>query len=191
MNDIELLMEILSMDKPSIGIKDNEEYIFNLIPGLEKCKGFDQNNPWHIYDVYEHILHVVDGVDNNIVLRLSALFHDIGKPYVYKEDENGVGHFYGHWVISRDIFESFADKYHIDNKKVISNLIYYHDINIGKLNKIDIYYIVNVIGIENISLLYNLKRADLLAQNTKYHYMIDDDLNKEEKKLLRSKNEKI
>lgn len=38
MNDIELLMKILSMDKPSMGIKDNEGYIFNLIPGLEKCK---------------------------------------------------------------------------------------------------------------------------------------------------------
>ena len=190
MNDIELLMRILSMDKPSMGIKDNEEYIFNLIPGLEKCKGFNQNNPWHIYDVYNHILHVIDGVDNNMVLRLSALFHDIGKPYVYKEDEKGIGHFYGHWIISRDIFDSFADKYHIGDKKVISNLIYYHDINIGKLDEENIRYIISVLGIENISLLYNLKRADLLAQNIRYHYMIDN-LNREEKKLLRSKYEKI
>lgn len=45
MNDIKLLMKMLSMDKPSIGIKDNEEVVFNLIPGLEKCKGFNQSNP--------------------------------------------------------------------------------------------------------------------------------------------------
>lgn len=114
-----------------------------------------------------------------MVLRFSALFHDIGKLYVYKEDEKGIGHFYGHWIISRDIFDSFADKYHIGDKKVISNLIYYHDINIGKLDEENIRYIISVLGIENISLLYNLKRADLLAQNSRYHYMIDN-LNREE-----------
>lgn len=45
-----------------------------MIPELEKCKNFDQNNPYHIYDVYEHILHVVDGVPQNIYVRLAAFF---------------------------------------------------------------------------------------------------------------------
>ena len=87
------LFSILLSEKPSILIKQNEEDIFKLIPELKRCKGFNQNNPWHPYDVYEHILHVVDNVDNDLILRLIALFHDIGKPEVYKEDEQGIGNF--------------------------------------------------------------------------------------------------
>ena len=71
----------------------------------------EQKNIWHVYDVYEHILHVIDGVPNNITLRLAALFHDIGKPFVYKEDENGVGHFYGHWNKSKEIFEKCVESF--------------------------------------------------------------------------------
>ena len=92
---------------------------------------------------------------------------------------------------AQDALKSFyIENSVIGDKKVISNLIYYHDINIGKLDEENIRYIISVLGIENISLLYNLKRADLLAQNSRYHYMIDN-LNREEKKLLRSKYEKI
>ena len=65
-------------------LKFHENEIFELIPELRKCKGFNQNNSWHIFDVYEHILHVVAGVEPNIYLRLSALFHE--KPLTYTED---------------------------------------------------------------------------------------------------------
>lgn len=90
------LIEILISDDVYNGLKQNKEAIFLLIPELKICNGFNQNNKWHIYDVFEHILHVVSGVNNNLCLRLAALFHDIGKPQTYTEDENGVGHFYNH-----------------------------------------------------------------------------------------------
>jgi len=67
-------------------LKENEKELFELIPELEKCKGFNQNNKWHIFDVYEHIIHVVSFVQPNKYLRLAALFHDIGKPLTYTED---------------------------------------------------------------------------------------------------------
>lgn len=133
--ELNLLMNILTQDKPSELIRNNEEEIFKIIPELSICKNFNQNNIWHIYDVYEHILHVIDGVPNNINLRIAALFHDIGKPFVYKEDELGVGHFYAHWIKSKEIFDNFAEKYNIDKstKEIISNLILYHDLNIEKI----------------------------------------------------------
>ena len=86
--NIDKLFDILLNEQPSLYIKENEHDIFNLIPELKESVGFNQNNIWHIYDVYEHILHVVDNVSSNIILRLTALFHDIGKPFVYTEDEN-------------------------------------------------------------------------------------------------------
>lgn len=175
-NDLEFLIEILSNDKPSELIKRNEEKIFELIPELFVCKGFNQNNIWHIYDVYEHILHVVDGVDNNLILRMVALFHDVGKPFVYTEDENGIGHFYNHWNKSKEIFLEFIggcaiNKYFIN---IVSNLILYHDLNIDKLNDEEIVDLINILGKDGIDMLFNLKQSDLLAQNSEFHYLLDN-----------------
>lgn len=95
--NLEFLYQVLLSNKPSLLIKETEDVIFEMVPELQNCKGFNQNNEWHIYDVYEHILHVIDEVSPNINMRLAALFHDIGKPSVYIEDGQGVGHFHGHW----------------------------------------------------------------------------------------------
>ena len=112
--NIDKLISILLENKPSEKIKQNEDYMFSLIPELKLCKGFNQNNPWHIYDVYEHILRVIDGVPNTLELRLAALFHDLGKPFVYTEDDMGIGHFYQHWLKSNAIFIAFANRYSLD-----------------------------------------------------------------------------
>ena len=184
---IEELYEILLMDKPSVVLKEREEDLFELIPELRVCKGFDQKNEWHIYDVYEHIMHVVDGVPANKVMRLAALFHDIGKPISFKEDENGVGHFHGHWDESKKIFDSFAIKHNINEviKDRVLDLIFYHDINVSKLDNESYHKMVGVLGIEGIKELYELKRSDLLAQNEKYHYLLDDYLLQEKEILIK------
>ena len=183
--NIEELYNILLDSKPSQRLLENEDKIFDFIPELRLCKGFNQNNEWHVYDVYEHILHVVDNVECDIVLRLAALFHDVGKPFCYSIDANGVGHFYGHYEVSKRIFDKFADRNGIvfDLKSVVSNLIFYHDINISRLsnNKIDELY--KIFGCAGIKKLYKLKRADLLAQNSKFHYILNE-YDEQEKKLL-------
>ena len=171
---LDLLYKILLSDKPSKLIKENEKYFFEIIPEFEKSKGFNQNNPWHVYDVYEHILHVVDGVDNNITLRMVALFHDMGKPFVYFEDENGVGHFPKHWIKSNEIFLRFANKYNLDKDftQKVSLLIIYHDLRID-LNDKEMIKIIKSLGKENIELLYKIKKADLKAQSSNYHYLLN------------------
>lgn len=174
--DINLLLNILLKDKPSEFIRHYEKEIFELIPELYMCKDFKQNNIWHIYDVYEHILHVIDGVPNNIILRLAALFHDIGKPFVYTKDENGIGHFYGHWNKSEKIFENFAEKYNIEEKtkNIISNLILYHDLNIDKASDDELEKLINTFNEDGIIMLFELKQSDLLAQNGQFHYLLGD-----------------
>ena len=182
---MDFLLNILTQDRPSKLILDNEDKIFKLIPELKLCKNFNQNNIWHIYDVYEHILHVVDGVSNNIILRLAALFHDIGKPFVYTQDENGVGHFYGHWDKSKEIFENFAIKHNLDEnlKNTISNLVLYHDLNIGNLNHESLTELIDLLGKDGVIMLYELKQSDLLAQNPEFHYLLNDYKKQKEKVL--------
>ncbi|MBQ5668113.1 MAG: polynucleotide adenylyltransferase, partial [Peptococcaceae bacterium] len=45
---------------------------------------FDQEGGLHQYDVFGHTLKMVSLVPVDVVLRLTALLHDIGKPYVWQ-----------------------------------------------------------------------------------------------------------
>lgn len=182
------IIDILLAESVYDELKQNEQSLFELIPELKKCKGFNQNNEWHIYDVYEHILHVVSEVEKNICLRIAALFHDIGKPLTYTEDVNGVGHFYNHWNKSIEIFKKYQDKLNItyEDKNLIINLIFYHDINIGKMTDSEKIIMINNIGINNIELLFSLKKADLLAQSPKYHNLLTN-IKEQEENIIKIK----
>ena len=184
----EILKILLSDDVYNI-LKQKESELFELIPELEVCKGFEQNNNWHIYDVYEHILYVVSGVDSDVCLRLSALFNDIGKPLTYTEDSDGIGHFYNHWNKSVEIFKKYQDKFELSNEEIslIVNLIFYHDINIDKMNVEEIDLMISTIGIENIELLFALKQSDLLAQSPEYHYLLTN-INNQEQSIIKIKS---
>lgn len=175
--NIELLMNVLSAEVPVPLIIENEQYVFSLIPELKACKGFiNQNNAWHIYDVYEHILKVVEYVPNNLTARFVGLFHDVGKPAVYHADENGVGHFYGHWEKSAEVFADISKKHKLDAgfAKSVSNLILYHDIYFGKMSDEALDKDIGIFNLDELELLFDNKRAELLAQNPKYHEMLKD-----------------
>lgn len=183
------IKEILLVDDVYFQLKKHEQEIFKLIPELEKCKGFEQNSKWHIYDVYEHILHVVSYTESNLCLRISALFHDIGKPLVYKEDENGEGHFYNHWNESLNIFKKYQEKFELSSQEIllISNLIYYHDINLDNMDSFQLNSLIDEFEGKNIELLFNLKKADLKSQSRNYHYLLDN-IDVQRKKVIKYKN---
>ena len=143
MNPQELIQLLLADDGYNT-LKGHEQWIFQLLPELSVCKGFDQKNKWHVYDVYEHILRVVAGVEPNRVLRLAALFHDMGKPPAFTEDAEGVGHFYGHWDRSVEIFEKYEPMLGLVREE--ADLI--RDTREGKF----IYYDLNVSVLEEILL---------------------------------------
>ncbi len=186
--NIDDLFEIILSDNPKEKILINETMIFNMIPELEKCKGFNQNNPWHIYDVYEHTLNVISKVSPTLILRLSALFHDVGKPKAYSEDENGIGHFRGHWIESQIIFDNFANKYQLEEKlkKAVSSLILYHDKNFEDLKDEQNLLIIKQLDKDEIIDLFKLKEADLLSQSEKYHSLLNE-YTKQKQKILELK----
>jgi len=52
-----------------------------IIPELKPCIGFDQNNKFHEYTVYDHIAHAVANYNGtDIAVKVALLLHDIGKP---------------------------------------------------------------------------------------------------------------
>jgi hypothetical protein len=48
------------------------------------------------------------------------------------------------------------------------------NINIGKLNDIELNKLINIFDKDGIIMLFELKRSDLLAQNQSFHYLLDD-----------------
>lgn len=107
------------------------------IPELLKMKGFNQQNPHHIHDVLKHTCVALEHADNNLIIRLAVLFHDIGKPASFTLDENGNGHFYGHAQKSVEITEKILARLKVDNstKSQVLTLIKYHDLDLQPTEK--------------------------------------------------------
>lgn len=115
-------------------IRSNVDVLAPVLPELAAMKGFRQNNPYHKYDVLEHCIRAMEVVettpDNHVYLKMAALFHDIGKPLVYSEDENGIGHFYGHPAKSKELTDLVLTRLRADHKIIdrVGVLVKYHDL---------------------------------------------------------------
>lgn len=137
-----------------------------IIPELKPCIGFKQNNPYHIYDVYDHIAHSVAGYKgDDISIKMALLLHDIGKPECYSEDENG-GHFYDHSVPSMRIAKDVMERLRFDNKtkQETVDLVLYHDVDMYPGTR-SVKRWLNKIGYEMLDNLINIKCADNGAQS--------------------------
>ena len=86
-----------------------------VLPELVAMKGFDQQTPYHIFDVLEHTARAIDGVPPYPLVRWAALFHDMGKPACFFKDENGIGHFYGHAAVSVPIARGIMQRLTFSN----------------------------------------------------------------------------
>ena len=64
-----------------------------VLPELAPMYGFEQYNPHHNSDVWNHTIKVVAAAPAQPVMRWTALLHDVGKPHCFELDEFGVGHF--------------------------------------------------------------------------------------------------
>lgn len=144
------------------------------IPEILPMKGFDQKNKHHIYDVLTHTAVAVDNIGQDKILRLSAFLHDFGKPDTFFTDDNGVGHFWGHNKVSKEIAENVLSRLKFDNdtKNKVAILIYMHDMPIenadGAIKKM-----FNKITPELFFMLLDLKRADTLAHSPECFKRID------------------
>ena len=138
-----------------------------IIPELEPCIGFDQNNPYHIYDVYDHIAHAVANYrGNDISIKMALLLHDIGKPECYVEDDYGVGHFYHHSVSSHRIARDVMNRLRFDSKTTndVLNLVLYHDADIPPVFR-SVRRWLNKIGVERFEKLIWVRIADINAHS--------------------------
>ena len=135
-----------------------------IIPELQPCIGFEQNNRFHQYTVYDHIAHAVGNYDGgDHVVNLSLLLHDIGKPAAYFENETG-GHFYGHGEISYELAKVALSRLRLSTKDTedILALVRHHDAVMEPTRKV-VRRWMNRIGHDQFERLLAIRIADIMA----------------------------
>ena len=137
-----------------------------IIPEFYYAYNFDQNNPNHPDDLFNHIIKVIHLCDYDLVTRFAALFHDLGKINVKIIDAKGIFYFYGHEKESTLIAEEELKQLKASNdfinsvKKIVRNhMLIYQDVSDKTLKKL-------IIEMEekNLKRLFNLFSADLTSK---------------------------
>lgn len=161
------LVKILMSDNPSMGIRmlADSGLLQHIIPELDKCVGFNQQNPHHDKDVFNHILAVVEATPAILEVRLSALFHDIAKPETFTVDEQGIGHFYTHEIVGEKMTEDIMRRLKFDTTtiEVVCLLVKEHMSRYKQFSSSTIKRLINRVGAENIYNLFHLQIADILG----------------------------
>jgi len=139
-------------------------------PEVLPMVGFDQKNYHHCYDVWEHTLRAVDAVPAEIEVRCAALLHDVGKPKCFTVDEDGIGHFYGHAEISRQLTEEMLRRLKCSNelRETVERLVVWHDRDIARTDR-GLRRALRILGEQDLRRLIAVKRADNLAQAPEFH----------------------
>lgn len=136
------------------------------LPEFDLAMETSQETPHHMYTVGEHILHTLQNIRSDRVLRLTMLFHDMGKPAMKTVDEDGTAHFKGHAVKSQEIARTVLKRLKFDNDTLhkVEKLVYYHDYRMAVTAK-SVRRGMNRIGEELFPLYLEVRRADVLAQS--------------------------
>lgn len=139
-------------------------------PEVLPMVGFDQKNFHHCYDVWEHTLHAVAAVPAEPELRCAVLLHDIGKPDTFTVDGKGVGHFYGHGAVSRELADGMLRRLKCSTvfRETVVRLVDWHDRDIPRTDK-SIRRALGALGEQDLRRLIEVKRADNLAQAPAFH----------------------
>ncbi|MCL1918569.1 MAG: CCA tRNA nucleotidyltransferase [Peptococcaceae bacterium] len=147
-----------------------------ILPEIVPSFDFEQKNPYHCFDVWRHTIESIDVVTAAApwplnaadvpFLKLTMLFHDLGKPSCWSLDNRGIGHFYGHAGVSAALATQALQRLKIDSKitDTISTLVQYHDTPITASLK-EVLRWLRTLGIETFLLLLHVKKANILAQH--------------------------
>lgn len=139
------------------------------LPEATACVGFEQKNPHHLYDVWEHTARAVGAAPQDAVIRWAMLLHDLGKPDAFTVDEAGTGHFYGHAEISAQMVGEITARLRFDKKTAarVETLVAQHGREIASTEKA-VGRALRMLGEEALRQLLAVKRADAAACHPDY-----------------------
>jgi len=165
--------KIMLANRPSVGLKllVDTSMADLIIPELITCQGVSQ--PIHGgTDVLNHLFDTVDAViadelseERLLVVRLAALFHDIGKPACMRVDQGDVS-FYKHEIESARIARDRLTRLKYPNAIIdeVCHLVRHHMFNYdaGWTDSAVRRFVARV-GVSSIPDLFELRLADTIA----------------------------
>ncbi|MCB0347046.1 MAG: HDIG domain-containing protein [Bdellovibrionales bacterium] len=89
--------KLLICEHPARGLRLMAEHgvLQIFLPEIQRFVGYEQNS-FHKADLFVHTIEVVSKTAPDIISRLAALFHDVGKPETLSVGDDGERHFYKH-----------------------------------------------------------------------------------------------
>ncbi len=102
-----------------------------ILPEFDRMMECPQNTPYHMYNVGEHTIKVMENVPPTKVMRWAALLHDVGKSgsVTYDKKDPTRMHFYGHAHVGAEMVAPILRRLKLDNKtiKLVARLVECHD----------------------------------------------------------------
>ncbi len=111
----EELRKMLLSERPKLALEllDSGKLLEVVLPELAACKGVEQGG-YHTHDVYGHTLLAVGLTPPDLVVRLAALLHDVGKPATATPD----GAFTGHEVVGAGLARTVLERLRFSQKEI-------------------------------------------------------------------------
>ena len=150
-------------EKPSVGLRLLEEtgVLAVLFPEVIEGRGVEQNE-WHAFDVLDHNYATLDAAPaGDLVLRLAALLHDVGKPRT-KEGP----HFYRHEQVGGDLARSLLHRTRFSSEVIdevealVRNHMYVAD---PDLSEPALRRFIRRVGADRLERQFALRHADIVG----------------------------
>jgi len=161
----ELTKLLVAADRPSVGIELMREtgLLEYVLPEVAEGIGVSQNR-YHRYDVFVHGLATMDATPpGDLVLRLSALLHDVGKPRT-KTVEDGEGHFYRHELVGEEMAREILERLRFPNEvnSEVARLVRHHMYAADpELEARTLRRFVTRVGLDLVERQFALRHADI------------------------------
>ena len=137
-----------------------------ILPEFDRMMETEQETPHHMYNVGIHTVATLENIRADKILRLTMLFHDMGKPEYKTMDEYGTAHFKKHAIGSEKIAKDVMKRLKFDNdttKKVLK-LVLYHDYRMPADGKC-VRHAIHKISKELFPYYLEIRMADTMAQS--------------------------
>ncbi len=159
------IVKIVTSSDPVRGIEYMKDsgLLVQVLPELAECAGIEQRE-LHCFDVYYHSVYSCEAEPTgDPVLRLAALFHDLGKAKTLVYSDAGVPMFYNHEKASAELVETIMKrlKFPTSDTRRASHLVLHHMFNYtDEWSDSAVRRFINRVGTEHINDLLSLRQAD-------------------------------
>ena len=136
-----------------------------IIPELDETYGIEQNE-YHPDDIFTHSIRSCNLAEPDLLIRWSALLHDIGKKET-KREKNGRIVFYSHEMISERKAENVLKRLKFSKSFIreLLHLVRNHMFRITEeCSDSAVRRFVSRVGMENLENLFALRKADALSR---------------------------